>query len=222
MSDKSKEQLLAWYANGTLDEQQRVEVEAWLATDPEARLQLAEFEFIQQSVAEVGEEEPGLDTEAGLSALMGRIDAEEAANQSTADANQAGSTGLLQRLAQWLQWNLTPPVARLAMVSQFAVVLALGALLWLPGAEEQPDYQTLSGSTQTALTEAVLLDIGVEPQTTLAEFQALLQAQQASIIQGPNSIGIYRIQLPPDADTQAGMSALKATPGVIYLERVVP
>ncbi|WP_210397351.1 anti-sigma factor family protein [Motiliproteus sediminis] len=214
MSEQRMEEMLAWYVNGTLDAAERQQVEAWLADNPEAQMQLAEYEFMRDSVAETGSEESAFDTEAGLDALMARIDQDEAANQPQLDAS-GGS--LWQRFRQSLQWNLTPAFARVAMVSQLGVVMVLGALLMLPAETEEPGYQVLSGPP-AVVAGGVVLTLGLAPDTRADALQALLRSQQAEIIAGPSALGTYRIRLPDDDQQAARTAALKAHPAVTYLE----
>ena len=245
---QNRDELLAWYVNGTLDEAERAEVERWLDSDPEARLALAEYEFMAASVAEQGDEEPSFAVDAGLDRLMAQIDSEQAQSQNHADTAKTASTsntadsesGPFARLANWLnqtlQWQLTPNFAKVAVVSQFALVMALGAAVLLldnPNGGMEPGYEVLSGQnggtsniiTDTTAIGAPQADIGLNPQTTLAQLQQLLKRHQARIIDGPNSIGVYRIAF---TDTPAApalaqrLDALKAEAAVSYLEQVVP
>lgn len=220
MSERKMDELLAWYANGSLDDAERREVEAWLDNNPEAQLQLAEYEFMQQSVSEVGAEEPVFNAEAGFDKLLTRIEVEEAANETV---EPQAPTSLFERLQHWcaetLNWNMTPAFARVAMVSQFGLVVALSAVLLLPG-DVDDGYQVLSGSSPATAITGSQATIGLNPETNLAELQALLRGQSAIIVDGPSAIGTYRIQLPQDDQLEARLAALQAHPAVLYLQRV--
>ncbi|WP_421863406.1 hypothetical protein [Motiliproteus sp.] len=222
MTEQRMEQLLAWYANGTLEEAERREVEAWLENNPNAQLQLAEYEFMQQSVAEVGTEEPVFNTEAGFENLMARIDSEEAANETVEP--RTGSSlfaGLQNWFTDTLNWNQTPAFARVAVVSQFGVVIALGAVLLLPS-DAEDGYQVLSGSPPAVVAAGPRATIGFNLDISLAEMQKLLREQQVVIVGGPSAIGTYQIELPRDDQVEARLAALKANPAVIYLQRNAP
>ncbi len=241
MNTQTFEEQLAWYANGTLDEAERAEMEAWLAAHPEARQRLAEIDFLQGTVAEVTADEPQLDP-GGFDLLMAQIDVQEQEQELELElevvetsvapelteqpepvwTGQPEKPGLAQQLREWFeetfQWSLTPAFARVAVVAQFALVAVLGTALYLP--QEEAGYEVLSGETGavTAIEGVVLVDIGLNPTMTLAELQALLQTQRATIVGGPNSLGFYRIQL-ADAEPRP---ALRAHSAVIYLQRVEP
>ncbi|MEH6469931.1 MAG: hypothetical protein V7752_01665 [Halopseudomonas sp.] len=222
MSEHKMDELLAWYANGTLDDAEQRQVEAWLDNNPEAQLALAEHEFIQHSVAEVGAEEPVFNAEAGFGKLMAQIETEEAANEIDI---QPAPVSLAEQLRNWIAqtfaWHRTPAFARVAMVSQLGIVLALGVVVMLPN-EQAEDYQVLSGTPPAMLASGPQADIGVDPKTYIGQFQTLLRQQDAKIVSGPTAIGTYRIQFPDDAQLEARMAALKANQAVIYLQRVAP
>ncbi|MEH6650889.1 MAG: hypothetical protein V7707_12750 [Motiliproteus sp.] len=222
MSEYKMDERLAWYANGSLDDAERREVEVWLENNPEAQQQLAEYEFMQQSVGEVGAEEPVFNAQAGFDKLMARIEIEEVANETV---ERQAPASLLERLQNWcaetLKWDLTPAFARVAMVSQLGLVVALSAVMLLPG-ETDEGYQVLSGSTPTAVTAGTQATIGLNPEISLAELQALLRAQSAVIVDGPSAIGTYRIQLPQDDQLEARLAALQVHPSVLYLQRTEP
>lgn len=222
MSDKNMSELLAWYANGTLEARERAEVEAWLEENPEARIEMAEYRFLNETVAEESADEPQFNLEAGFDKLMSRIEAEEQAANETLEQGQP--EGMLNRLSHWLretlQWNMTPSFAKVAVVSQFAVVMALGAVLLVPG-EKQEGYEVLSGSPPLAVTAGVQADIGLSPTLNLAQFQQLLRDHEAMIVAGPSGIGVYRIQL-PEAQAEQRLASLKNHSDVIYLQRIAP
>lgn len=233
MNTETFEEQLAWYANGTLGDAERAEMDAWLAEHPEARQHLAEVEFMQGTVAEVAADEPQLDPN-GFDQLMAQIDAEELEVVETSVApesaeeiepvwtGQPEKPGFVQQLREWFeqtfQWSLTPAFARVAVVAQFALVAVLGTALYLP--QEEAGYEVLSGETgaATAIEGAVLVDLGFNQSMTLAQLQVLLRNHQASIVSGPNTLGIYRIRL---ANAEP-LTALRADSGVIYLQRVEP
>ena len=57
------------------------------------------------------------------------------------------------------------------------------------------------------------------PETTLADARRLLQANGASILDGPNAAGAYLVALPVARPAQA-IEALRRAPGVLLVERV--
>ncbi|MEZ4593809.1 MAG: zf-HC2 domain-containing protein [Chloroflexota bacterium] len=69
---KFNEDLLQEYLDGTLDEETRQNVEAHLASSPEARAQLAELEALFSSLAALSELPLGTDLSVGVVAEIGR------------------------------------------------------------------------------------------------------------------------------------------------------
>jgi len=232
MTERNIEQLLAWYANGTLDSAEREQVEKYLSEHPEMRLQLAEYEFLQETVGEIAADEPQLQSD-NFDNLMAQIDELETTKPvvskpeavTETPAGKVVEPSWVQRLTEWvsetLQWGVTPAFARVAVVAQFALVAVLGGALLLPS--EEPGYEVLSGQgSGPTVTQGVLVDIGLKPELTLAEFQQLLRDQQATVTSGPNALGVYRISLVEDGQLSARLTALQNHAGVIYLQRVQP
>jgi len=230
MNEHTIEQQLAWYVNGTLNDEERAEVEAWLDANPQARSQLAEYEFLQETVAEVAADEPQLDPQ-GFDQLMAQIDelevVEQHADTAEAPAAQPQRTaavepGLMERMQLWLQetfqWQATPAFARVAVVAQFALVAVLGTALLVPEGQDQ-GYEVLSGEAPaTVAVSGVLVDIGLKPDLTVAQLQAFLKTHSATIVDGPNSLGIFRVRLPEGTDPET----LRTGDTLVYLQQVKP
>ncbi len=221
MNERKFEELLPWYANGTLKDSERQQVEAWLKENADARLQLAEYEFLSETVSEVTEQESVMRADL-FDDLLERIETEEmqAANESERQAPPSLMETMQNWFSETFRWDMTPAFAKVAVVSQFAVVMALGAVLIMPSAEE--GYEVLSGTDPVLVEQGVQLDIGVKPTLTVGEFQSLLKRHQAMIVSGPNVIGVYRIRLPQQADIAQLQASLKANEQVVYLQRVSP
>lgn len=235
MTDPDIEQLLAWYANGTLDSEEKRQVEQYLQQHPQARLQLAEYEFMADTVSDVSLQEPQL-PEDNFDSLMAQLDQQEADESSAADRQQRAASpeqgsprpivrpSLLEQLQQWcretLQWGMTPAFARVVVVAQFALVAVLGSALFMQddSATGPEGYEVLSGGNGVPASGGVQLDIAMKPQATLNEFSQLLQSVQASVISGPNTLGIYRIRLQPQDQPDSRIEQLRQHEGVSYLQ----
>ncbi|MEH6810932.1 MAG: hypothetical protein V7677_00245 [Motiliproteus sp.] len=221
MNEQKFEELLPWYANGTLEDSERQQVESWLKESPEARLQLAEYEFLGETVSEVTEQEAVMRADL-FDDLLERIETEE--HQAANESERQNAPSLMETVQNWFnetfRWNMTPAFAKVAVVSQFAVVMALGAVLIMPSADE--GYEVLSGNNTVLVDQGIQLDIGVNPQLTVGEFQALLKTHRAMIVSGPNGIGVYRIRLPQQSDVAQVQAVLKTNENVTYLQRVSP
>ena len=125
-----------------------------------------------------------------LAETFARIDAHE----------QASSTGLLARVAEWLR----PAPVRWALAAQMAVILALGGAL-LFRAPAPADYVTLSGSTATS--DGVRLTVMLEPEATESAIRGALQEIDGTFVSGPSASGVYIVQIPVASDDEAAVDA---------------
>lgn len=122
---------LPFYANGTLSEEERAEVENSLQNDAALREELALLNSLRASMQAERVDSPG---DVGLSRLMAEID-------RTTPANQPGP----------------PRFWRIAAGILLAIALAQGALLLAPGGTDTP-YQ-LAGDAEPEITVAFRPDV---------------------------------------------------------------
>lgn len=89
-----------------------------------------------------------------------------------------------------------------------AVLGQAGYITSLPTTVEEPVYRTASGAT-----EEYVLGIAFAPDATAAEIGNLLRNAEASVIDGPSALGLYRVAFASeealrDGRTQFGTSPL--------------
>lgn len=217
MTREEFEELLPWYATGTLDPEETRSVEAHLASSPDARQELARFQVLHAVVQDTsGEPEwnPGLVNDA-----LQRIDVYERERAGGAATARGG-------LAAWLRrtfvptWEATPSLARAALVAQLALLLAVGAALLVPG--ERGGYQTVGGSQAS---DHARLSVGFAAQATEPQLRALLRELDATLVGGPSALGLYTVELEAEPDDDAAIEAalarLRETPHVVrYAEKL--
>lgn len=216
-------ELLPWMVNGTASEEQRVLVDGHLLQCADCRAELQSQQRLKKAVLQAPI--PGVDAEAGLERLLGRV------------ADPAPSDSLLQ--SQPLpsaprRGSRLAPVLAAAVVIQ-AVGLGLLSLHLFNGDRDadRASFRTLSQSPPAPLaaTLRVLPDAGM----SLADWHALLQAQGLRVVEGPNAMGAYALApLAPaagaaDAGSVAGIQQrneqlvrLRATPGIQLAEPLGP
>ena len=186
--DESLELLLPWYVNGTLEAEERQQVEAYLERNSDARDEVALLRELRQQVKdEKIENSPG---ELGLQRLKREI--------KQAGAQPGGAdrmTGRTVTVASF--WRPLAVAACLAVVVQAGVMIGLGG--W-PGS----DVEIASGTV--GLT-APVLQVTFEPSATEQEIRDVLQSAGASIADGPTALGIYNLRL-VDAGTTSVDEAL--------------
>lgn len=194
---------LPWIANGRATPEQAALVEAHLPHCADCREELEWQRRMQAALQRaVDTADADAESERSLQALMARLD----------DAPEQGQPGAGPRSK--LTWALTA-----AVVLQAVGIGALSLQLW--SADQGDAYRTLSSEPVTAsvATFRVLPDPGV----SLAEWQALLQAQGLQAVGGPNSAGAYALAPAPGATAlprDEALAALRASPGVRMAEPI--
>jgi anti-sigma-K factor RskA len=201
--DEALEQLLPWYVNDTLGDDERRQVEAYLERNRDARDEVELLRALRRQVKEEKiENSPG---ELGLQRLRREI--------KQADREQAGSdrmTGRTVTVASF--WRPLAVAACLAVVIQAGVMINLSGG---PGSEVEIAHGT-AGLT------APVLQVTFAPDATEQEIREVLQAAGASIAEGPTALGIYNLRL-VDAETtsvEEALTTLRASGDVVtFAER---
>ncbi len=183
MNENDARDLLAWYAAGALEPEERAAVDAVLAESASLREELAQLRVMEEAVADTAGEpqwNPALITQ-----TLQRVEAYEAEKAAPSGAG---------RLAAWLRenlfagWDGVPTLAKAAVAAQFALLLAVGGA-WL--AQPGPaDYGT-AGLTPNA----VRLKLQFQPTIDEATLRKTLRELDAKIVDGPSALGLYTVQL---------------------------
>ena len=198
--DAELDQLLPWYVNGTLSDDERARVETYLAASAGAR---EEVELLRRLRDHVKESQPAQSPgELGLKRLQREIAAERKPASTPAQAAPAGGS---------------PGWWRPAAIAAALVIAIQGALLfqtWQGGG-----VVDIAGSGQAGGGIAVI-EATFAPEATEAQIRAALQAIDGRLIDGPGALGVYRIQLigvdgADEEAIRAALAALAARPDVV-------
>jgi anti-sigma-K factor RskA len=170
--------LLPWFANGTLDEEERVRVERHLADCIACKQDLVGLRNVQTMYAD-----EALDVAAseGLARLQGRIEQIEA---SRGPRQRLRSAGVQLRRA-WHWWGAV-------LVTQAVIIVALAAA-YLNRSEPQY-YHTLAATRAPAQTSAALVVVFAADRTE-GEIRDLLRSLHARIADGPTAEGAYTLEV---------------------------
>jgi len=185
--------LVPWFVNGTLDASEMDRFSAHMAACTSCRQQVeSELAFARQYVELLPLRQPDTSRmEAGLEDLMARIEAPAAT----------------------VRWQKCWPLAMAASL----LAISLMSLIWL--VPDSQVYRTLTRSSEVA--SGTVLQVVFEPQTPEREVRRLLIDTGATIISGPSAQGVYRIELPADANEKVVIAYLKAQPATLMLEREI-
>lgn len=199
---RALQDLLPWYAAGSLQEIEAARVQEHLRGCAACREDLAWQRKLLETEAPLP---AGLDPERALARLMPRLDEAPAASHSPASP----LTHLPGLLLTWLRghggWQGWALAGQVAMICGFAV-LALSRT-------ESPAYQAL-GSGQAATPDVLVV---FKPEARMQDVQRILQAEGAHIVGGPTVTGAYMLDV--EAPRQARLlAALRADPSVELAE----
>jgi hypothetical protein len=197
-SEREALELLPWYVNGTLADDERERVHRELRSSLTCRLEYERLNRMQALMRSDDAEHAA--TDRAFERLMARVQASDAAPQAPAAANRRVPRGL------WL--------------AQAAAVLAVvsGAAWWWneDAATERGSFVTLTAE-QPEQAQAgrlrLLFATGVAEETRRAIFAELgLRA-----VAPPSADGIYTLVLPDNADARAIASRLRADPRIAFV-----
>ena len=191
------EELLPWYAAGTLDAASARRVEQALAHEPKLQ---ASLRLVQEDRDET------MSLNQGLGAPSGQAWARVMAAMEA----QPRKPTLTMRLAAIVAWA-SPTPTRLAWAGAAAavvIVLQGAAIVSLLPRVTGPAYETASQSS--APSEGATVLVAFAPDASLQQVAALLQQHKASIVDGPRSGGLFRLRVGDKAMTKEQFDAIVA------------
>ena len=184
------EELLPWYAAGTLAPAEARRVEAALARDPELARR---YELVREELAHTISlnEELGAPSPALFERLFQRIEAEAPRAPRRLSWNA--------RLHAWLaeQRALRSPraLAWAGAAALAVIVVQAGFLVHLARDGRGAGFELASGAPGRADAGPVV-HVAFADGATAAQIAALLATRNATIIEGPRAGGIFRVRLP--------------------------
>jgi anti-sigma-K factor RskA len=199
--DEALDLLLPWYVNGTLDDGERRQVEAYLERSSHARDEVELLGALRQQVKdETIEASPGA---LGLQRL--KRDMKQAAAQPGNLDRMAGKTVTVASF-----WRPLAVAACLAVVIQAGVMIGVGGF-------GTPD----SGVTTATGGSPAVLQVTFAPDATEQQIRDTLQSAGASIADGPTALGVYNLRLvDAGGSVDEALATLRASGDVVtFAER---
>jgi len=169
-------ELIPWYVNGSLPDDERHAVERHVAECLPCRAALRDEERLGGIVRAHGEMPLG--TEHGISDLLQRID--------------AGRPGRGWRPAARVAWGA-------GLVAAVAVTVAVLPVLRESG--DAADSDSFSTLTEPRATDGLRLDIFFEDALSDRDRDEIVRAAGATLVGGPTELGRYTIAIDPAAGT---------------------
>ncbi|MFZ0105030.1 MAG: zf-HC2 domain-containing protein [Pseudolabrys sp.] len=180
------EELLPWYAAGTLSRRDAQRVEDALANDPELARRYA---LVREEFGETIHlnETLGAPSARALEKLFAKIDAEP-------ERRQAVSLNLGSRIGEFFA-SLSPrTLAWSASAAAIAILLQAGLLADIMLKETKTGYETASAPTTDPGVGAFTL-IRFAPQASSDDITKFLEANKLSIAAGPMAGGLYKVRV---------------------------
>jgi anti-sigma factor RsiW len=183
-------ELLPWYTNDTLDEEECHDVEAHLATCSPCQAELAKC----HSLAEARHEAAGVAWSPSpdrMSRLLSHIDAVE--------AHQVWPRRWWEQLCAWCigehsWWQRTPYPVRWALAAQGMLILALvSTIVWQSTLLPVSPYRTLADVSAPAPRERMQIRVVFADDMTTQEIRRLLSDVGGTIVKGPSPLGVYTV-----------------------------
>ena len=197
MHHEQARELLPWYANGTLDEDQQKAVAEHVSTCGACRSEIESLDRVRRVVREQPVDD-GPDA-GNLNEILARID--------------SAGAGVHQRRMPAVRWLL---------VAQAAAIVILAVLLLVPDAprvEGDPQtFRTLSAQPERVPSGAGDLQIVFADTTTERQLREILQSVEARIVDGPSPVGAYTLRITDTQDQVSVVERLRAAPSVRLAE----
>ncbi len=205
------QELLPWYAAGSLSDSEAARVQQHLRDCPACRAELAWQRRLLETAAPLP---AGLDQERALARLMPRLDQAEAPDQLAQPVAKPSPAvqppfRLASAVLDWLRghgdWR------GWAIAAQAAVIVVLAAHLLPAGAP--PAYHAL-GSAPAATPDVLVV---FKPDASVHDMQRLLKAAGARLAGGPTATGAWLLDVDPP-QRAAAIALLRADPAVELAE----
>jgi hypothetical protein len=201
------QELLPWYANGTLGERERDQVEAHLTGCPCCQAELQACRRAEELLKGAGEVAPSPHP-AQFRRLLDRVDEEERGRPGKL-------ASLLQATPRPLRWTLAAQAA--------AILLLAGTLAWSarPAPTSGPATFVTLADRAVPPVPSTRLRVMFSPSATERQIRGILGDVRGSIVAGPSPIGSYTVQVPAAGDpVGAVLARLRTDPQVVFAEPV--
>ena len=183
------DELLPFYANGSLAADDRAWVDDYLRVHPAARAELQWYESLQTRLRE---DVPAVSSEIGMERALRRIRADRSASQG---AREAAASSSLDRLRTWLAGLLPQPMLRPAFAGAMAVV-ALQTVVIATLVVERDDSSEIRALRASVVEKGPYLKVNFKADARETDIRLLLVAVHGSLAAGPGQLGDYYVRVP--------------------------
>ncbi len=193
-------ELLPWYANATLGEDERRTVETHVAGCKECAQELTSLAAMRKAVVALADETPAPSPHLLNRALAEIEDYERGRAQKSARTRR-----WREQIAEFWTglWPSSPVFARAAMAAQLALVLVLGTVTVYQYKHPQIEYRTSTGISGPGT--GVRISVIFNENASEREIRQAIEEVRGTIVEGPTAQGFYTVQLPIRPEQTAEM-----------------
>jgi hypothetical protein len=179
------EDLLPWHAAGTLSRREAEQVEAALARDPELSRR---FDLVREEMAATIQlnESLGAPSPRPMQKLFAAIDA--------SGATAVRSPGLRARVTEFFA-SLRPQTLAWASAAACLAIVLQAAVIAEFYVADRGTYEVASAPSADSATVGTFALVRFAPTASAQAITAFLQANDATIVRGPNVGGLYRVRI---------------------------
>jgi hypothetical protein len=189
--NKRFEELLPWYANGTLGAEERAWVDAYLEQNPEARSELDWYRSLQQRVQENA---PAVPATIGLARAMRLI--------------QGDRPTLGERIGAFFgNFGMRPSYA----LAGLALVAVQGGVILNLLGDVRENADEIRALHAIRVEEGPMLKISFAPDAKEADIRMLVVQVHGELAGGPGQLGDYYLRVPAGSEA-AALARVQAAP----------
>jgi len=200
MSTERFNELLPWYVNGTLSDEDRAWVERHMAEHPDARAELGWYQSLQSRMLD---STPAVPATIGLSKVMRLI--------------QGDRPTIAERISAFFgDFGMRPAMA----LAGFALVAIQGGVIFNLMLGAQEDESEIRALKATRVEEGPMLKLNFAPDAKEADIRYLLMSVHGHLAGGPGQLGDYYIRVP--AGKEAAIAEQLKTNPIVQAVALAP
>jgi len=200
-------ELLPWYANATLREEERQIVEGHLANCRECTRELETLSMMQQAIVDINN---AVKPSARLTfeRALDKVEEYETAKPGTDRANVRAS------LRDWIGnffsgwWTSTPLLPRAIIAVQALLLIGLAGSIFY-GQHKEKIYTTSSASSGDRSNTRIV--VSFDANASEQQMRQAISAVHGKIINGPSALDLYTIQVPIPPERSAEIQQVLKT-----------
>lgn len=211
------EELLPWYANGTLNETDRAWVDEYLRAHPSAAGQLRWYESLQ---VKLREDSPAVSSEIGMDRALARIRT-EGPTPRAAQAAKPVSRPWFEQIQEWVAALTPQAMLRPALAGLAVLAVVQGIVIGQLAGDDTTEIRAVRPAA--VADQGPLFKVNFKADAREADIRLLLNDVQGRLAGGPGQLGDYYVRVPA-ATFAAAEGRLKANRIVdaVYVVDAVP